>query len=516
MCLNVLSPKGGNCIIEYKIYKTQNCISWHQIFFMRKQDHLVQLIASLSPAEKRNFKQFSSTQPGDKRYMALYKALENETNYNAESLMKKLNLSSKELRNDKYYLGQSLLKCLRNFEQPAINVPVNRLVEISRNEITILLGRGLHSYALEMADKAHKLAMEYEMFDMAANLMAVIYICLHNTEQFDKLNDAFFDERERLAKITAEYRALHRLGFMMAQAERKRNMTAGLDKMIWQTVMPQDPRKLQSLVAQETWFDIMIKYYSIKKNAVKALEVARMQWDIYDKHATIRKVAPFIWAKSYMYLIQMEAESGDAQNALQLLRRFVQMLNNSAKPALSPGSTKWFKEHAYFLNVLTLFKLKRFKEVIKEAESATSPVSGRPVYEQFLVLFYHALSLFHEKQEGRAIIKLNELLQLNASEREDLQPYIRPAIILCQLHLGNFQVVPYLIKSSKAWMKRQKMVLPEIDMFFSIAYSIAKAPALQRTRGWSKLQDVVAADKLTGLNKEMHLSHWLQRRPRLS
>jgi hypothetical protein len=426
--------------------------------------------------------------------------------------MKKLNLSSKELRNDKYYLSQSLLKCLRNFEQPAINIPVNRQVELIRNEITILLGRGLHSYALEMAEKAHELAMEYEMFDMAANLMAVKYICLLNTEQFDKLNDAFFDERERLARITAEYRALHRIGFMISQAERKRNITADLEKMIKQTVMPQNPGKLQSLVAQEAWFDIMIQYYSIKKDSARALETARLQWKIYDKHKSVRKVAPFIWAKSYTYLLQIEAESGKAQNALQLLRRFEQILYSSAKPALSPGSTRWFKEHIHALNILTLFKLKRFKEVILAAESVTFPMVNQPVYEQFLVLFYHALALLHEKQEDAAIIKLNELLQLNAVEREDLQPYIRPAMILCQLQLGNFQIVPYLIKSSKAWMKRQKMVTPEIDLFHSIAYSIAKAPALQKVGNWAKLEQAVAANKLSGLNSAVHLTLWLENR----
>ncbi len=472
---------------------------------MRKQDHLVQLIGTLSAAEKRNFKQFSNTQPGDKRYMALYEALQNQPHYDATALMKKLNLNSKELRNDKYYLSQNLLKSLRNFEQPAVNIPVNRLVEISRNEITILLGRGLHGYALEMAEKAHTLAMDYEMFDMAANLMAVKYICLLNTEQFDKLNDAFFDERERLANITAEYRALHRIGFMISQAERKRNMTAALEKRIKETVMQQKPEKLQSLVAQEAWFDIMINYYSIKKKSAEVLEVARLQWRIFDKHASIRKVAPFIWVKSYTYLIQMEAEVGKAQKAYEVMHQLEKILFDSSKTVLSPGTTRWVKEHLHFLHILTLFKLRRYNEVIKEAESDAAPVLNRPVYEQFIVLFYYSLALLHAKEPAKAIIKLNELLQLNAVEREDLQPYIRPAIILCQLLLGNFQVVPYLIKSSKAWMKREKKTFAELDLFFSIAYSIAKAPAFQKTQRWASLQKAIDANKLPGLSKELHL-----------
>ena len=370
---------------------------------MRKQDQLVQLISSLSAGEKRNFRRFSRMQPGDKRYMALYDALENEPGYDATRLMKKLNLSSKELRNDKYYLSQSLLRCLRNYEQPAVNIPVNRQVEITRNEITILLGRGLYTYALELAEKALALALDYEMFDMAANLMAVKYICLINTEQFDKLGDHFFDERERLAKVTAEYRALHRLGFLVAQAERTGDTTTNLDHVIKHPMMRQKPEKLQSLVAQETWFDIMIGYHTSRKNTGKVLDLAWQQWKLYDKHKTIRRIAPFIWTKSYTYLIEAESQSGSAHKALDLLRRFQAILNDSAKPVLSAGSTTWFKEHAYSMNVAILFKLRRFKELIKEAEAFDSPIIRRPVYEQFLVLLYHAIALMHEKQSRHEV-----------------------------------------------------------------------------------------------------------------
>ncbi|MDB5282018.1 MAG: hypothetical protein JWO06_1093 [Bacteroidota bacterium] len=478
---------------------------------MRKQDHLVQLIATLSPAEKRNFRQFSAQQ-GDTGYMTLFDALESEPHYNAGQLMKKLNLDSKQLRNGKYYLSQSLLKCLRNYEQPAVNVPVNRLVEISRSEISILLGRGLVDYALEMTNKTLELAMEYEMFDMANNLMAVKYICLHNLERFDELNEAFFDERERLARVATEYRTLHRINCIVAQAERKREVKSSLDKIPDYAIMKQKPETLQSLVAQEAWFDIMFKFYTIKKERVKALETARLQWKLYDKHKSIRRIAPFIWAKSYLYLIEAEAESGSAKKAIELLHKFDLILQDKAKPVLSKGTTQMFKAHLYALNLAALFKLKRFKELIKEAESPDSPALQRPLYEQFLILLSYSVALMHEKQSDKAIIKLNELLQLNAQERQDLQPYIRPAIILCQLQLGNYQVVPYLIKSAKAWMKRQKINSREIDLFFSLAYSIAKAPAFQKPQAWTKLQQTVATNKLTALNRELHLSHWMKRK----
>ena len=78
--------------------------------------------------------------------------------------------------------------------------------------------------------------------------------------------------------------------------------------------------------------------------------------------------------------------------------------------------------------------------------------------------------------------------------------------------MGNNTVVPYLIKSAKAWMKRMKKSKPGFDEFFSYTYALAKA---QRTEVPKILAEFLAEAETTNLfsflyhNFDLHF--WIER-----
>ncbi len=76
--------------------------------------------------------------------------------------------------------------------------------------------------------------------------------------------------------------------------------------------------------------------------------------------------------------------------------------------------------------------------------------------------------------------------------------------------MDNHQVVLYLIKSTRAWMKRHSIENTEIESFLSHTYAIANAPVTSRKTQWQKLKASAAKSGMDKLNKEMHLSHWLK------
>ena len=106
-------------------------------------------------------------------------------------------------------------------------------------------------------------------------------------------------------------------------------------------------------------------------------------------------------------------------------------------------------------------------------------------------------------------------LSLDVRQRDvaaDTQIFIRPMQILAHLDLGNYQLVPYLVKSAKSWMKRGKLSDPEVDLFFSLTYAIAKAPESKRKGAWVKLKEAAATQKMERINKEIHLSRWMEQK----
>src|ERR1700733_4601690 len=142
---------------------------------MRKQDHLVQLIGTLSPNEKRYFKLFSSIQPGDKQYLRLFDAMENKQQYDAKVLSEELDLDTRRLAENKYYLSQLLLRSIGNNEETSAEMDIYR----GYIEAYALFERRLFSYALEHVEKTTAKAKQQELFLFMPNLIYMKQRCLY-------------------------------------------------------------------------------------------------------------------------------------------------------------------------------------------------------------------------------------------------------------------------------------------------------------------------------------------------
>lgn len=110
---------------------------------MRKQDHIIALIKSLSGTEKRHFVQTAKADKRSKGYLNLYYELLSTDTYNAEDLSLKLGKKKVDLANEKKYLERVLMKTLRSIraDQPHLK-PINTLLDAS-----ILIDKGLFELA---------------------------------------------------------------------------------------------------------------------------------------------------------------------------------------------------------------------------------------------------------------------------------------------------------------------------------------------------------------------------------
>lgn len=110
---------------------------------MRKQDHIISLISSLTPAEKKYFIQSARANGKEPDYLRLYEELLTSTQYDADVLSQKLGKKKTDLANEKKYLEKVLMKSLRdmNAERPHIQ-PMNSLADA-----VLLIDRGLYNQA---------------------------------------------------------------------------------------------------------------------------------------------------------------------------------------------------------------------------------------------------------------------------------------------------------------------------------------------------------------------------------
>jgi hypothetical protein len=110
---------------------------------MRKQDHIMALIKSLTVAEKRSFVQITKAETEDKEYLKLYEELLTVERYDASALSKKLGKKKASLANEKKYLEKVLMKTLREMkaDQPHMK-PINSLLDS-----VVLMDKGLYELA---------------------------------------------------------------------------------------------------------------------------------------------------------------------------------------------------------------------------------------------------------------------------------------------------------------------------------------------------------------------------------
>jgi hypothetical protein len=477
---------------------------------MLKKDFLLQLIASLSANEKRYFKLFSGLQPGDKQFMRLFDALENEERYNLKKLSAELGRTTKQLTDDKYYLQQMLLRCLRSFEEQSGDHSAQHIIHINRADVQLLANRRLNDHVIELADKTIAKALECEMFETANQILYVKFTALFNLERFDEI-PGNMDEYDRVLKIMSELNSLNRLRSEASAVERKGNGEQEVKNILAQPLLKIKPENLLSLKAQISWFEIMLRCHHATgtPDIAKGLDIARMQVRLFEKNTGIRQMNPLALVMAYDFLANSELLAGNSAAALDVLQKGIEM-GNDPGVNFSKATRKAFNEHFIAVRTLTLYRLQRFDETITEAEKSTSYLVQRSAYEQVTVLFYHAMALLNTRRSDLALEKLNQLLQINTEDRIELQKYARAAMALAQLDMGNYQVVPYLIKSAKAWMKTRKITDNEVSAFLSHAYSIAMAPETEKRKNWLKLRDTKTAGQMKALDKELHLKLWLE------
>src|SRR3954471_13485669 len=110
---------------------------------MRKQDHLIQLIHSLTPSEKKYFRQYISARHDSKDYERLFDMLHKSDTYDADTVSRSLKKSKKNLADDKEYLQEILLRSLQNFH--ATSMPRARCFN-GLIEAEILAGKGMTEF----------------------------------------------------------------------------------------------------------------------------------------------------------------------------------------------------------------------------------------------------------------------------------------------------------------------------------------------------------------------------------
>lgn len=473
---------------------------------MPKKDHLVRLIHSLDAAERKNFLASVGDSRSERQYLKLFHILEGEQNYDAKTLAKKLNVQPKQLADDKYYLNKMLLKSLRSFDDPEWKH--TRLLK-DLQDAKILADHGMHDDALVAVDKVIKEAIYLEHYGFVLYAYSLKRVCLWALLRYDEVN-AMETERRKIVAAYEEASDLWELSSVNYSMMNAGDKDAALKDMLKHPMLKKKAEGLKSIQAKAHWYDIHKRTYA----QINDLQNLQKTEDGFREFLTLNPAMRDVHASGYISMrINSAVQDCMQANYDRALSMLVQLELDMRTPLryLDQSSTLRAQYHMSHLRCYIARKTGNYEEACLWGERTYRTEYEMPAQERFDVLWEWAIPLIHSGRSKEGYEKLDELVATK-DIRIDLQPYIRPLMVLAQIDMRHYDVAVYQIKASKLWAKRKKIISAELDLFFSHAYAIANAPALSRKDALVRLRQSIHDGKLRDLDAQIDLGYWVDTR----
>lgn len=135
-----------------------------------RQEAVFELVRSLSKAEKRNFKLYATRNAAnqDAKFIALFDALDTMEEYDEARVLRRTGIKKEQLPNMKSYLHRQILVSVRLLNVQHISVmQIHEMIDFAR----ILYDKYLFRQALSTLDRAKTLALEYQKFTLALEIV---------------------------------------------------------------------------------------------------------------------------------------------------------------------------------------------------------------------------------------------------------------------------------------------------------------------------------------------------------
>lgn len=190
---------------------------------MRKQDHIISLISSLSVAEKKYFVQSAKAYGKEPDYLRLYDELLIATQYDADALSKKLGKKKTDLANEKKYLEKVLMRSLRdmNAERPHIQ-PMNSLTDA-----ILLIDRGLYDQAAvsltRTIEQSKKMSLSHLEWFAHGLMLTVASEPNASTKEMEKISAHHLNALASCAERMSITSNMERLSFQVYEAYDRRH-----------------------------------------------------------------------------------------------------------------------------------------------------------------------------------------------------------------------------------------------------------------------------------------------------
>lgn len=485
-------------------------------------DKLHRLIRALSAQEKRYFRLFIRSRPGQStKYLQLFDALAATGDFDEEKFKHKI-YENQPLESQKYselkaYLYDLLLKSLQSFdEQLSVDHRLNHLLQ----SVAALFRRGHYDDCRELLYKAGKIARRYEAFPHQLEILGwekrLAYTRMDADFLHKKLEQLQYEETRTLAQLynLSEYRKVF---FSVYTLLRRETLQRGEDRQArLQTLVSQElfstPDLAASHKARVYYYRVLNMYFYGVLDYEQFYESGRQLIALLESqpHFLRENLADYIAALNNFIvscgLLQRYEEVGQCLDKLRTLR-----------PITEDDRRKIHRHYFSGQFVLCIytgeFEQGRLEIARCQAEAERF---GPHDYETASFFFQYCYICFGCGDYGAALDYLNQWLgQPRTVGREDLQSLARVLSLLLHFEMGNTMLLESLLRSATRFLRKKNRLLEFERRFIHGLSEILRAPdsTTQRQvfrRMRTELQELYSLPGVRGILQTFDLDAWLE------
>lgn len=421
---------------------------------MKKLDRLHQLIHSLDKNEKRLFKMYVSNQHKgeDNNYLKLFNAINGLSEYNEDTLKKKLGKNSNLIKNlpqNKKYLKDAILKSMRDINENRIEDQISVLM----NDQDFLSKKNLFKDQWTKLQKAKTLASDFELFDKHIEILdlEMLYLNEKNLNEAIAYFNAYKENKEILLyKINLCHKLVASKNRIFHFVSKYRNKISESNLAIVAKEMEQYSKKeidqSGSFTIKMWYYNTLSNYYLLANNSEKQFECQQTLVNLFNEYPQFKQ------SNTRRYLIIFFNYMG-AVFKLEDYNLLKIELDNIAKLKLANNNDKGeFYQNYTLYTTLYAMNTGKLEDAINQSKKVTDNLKkydSKINASSLLTLYYnYGLIFFLAEDYENAILWLDNIKNIKPDVRKDLQAFASVLTLICHFELKNYLLIESLYRSA--------------------------------------------------------------------
>ena len=427
-------------------------------------DHLFQLIKSLSKAEKRGFKIYATrNSTEDAKFIQLFDAIDKSKDYDEDVIIKKIKgLKKSQLSNLKAHLSKQILTSLRlNYVNHNIDIQLREQIDYAR----ILYDKGLYKQSLKILEKAKSLSHHNHRITLTAEILGFekLIESQYITRSLRNRADQLIEETEQSVKSVETYHALSNLSLRLYGIYIKAgHVRSERDYIITEKFFENALRQIDLTnigFFEKHYLNVSFAWYSlIVQDFLLQYRYAQKWVDHFHDNPEMLALEPIWYLKGVHVLLEALFILGHYEKHKEEVKKLEQFLKDPPTRSNENLETLGF-QYYYTSRINEHFMAGTFTEGVKlipELNKEIAKYSDRIDPHRILVFYYKIACLYFGAGETeKAITYLNKIINYpDPRLREDIHCFARILNLIAHFELGNESLLEYQVRSTYRFIRK--------------------------------------------------------------